>query len=68
VDWTPTHALPARIEEAIDYNGDGTADFRVTWTKGMEEAELVPLSPAVTGLAGCYQLKNALAVRVNLRR
>lgn len=67
VDWTPLQALPARIDEEIDVDGDGQADFRVEWDTGSDQATLTSYASWVLGLEGIYRLEDSLAVRVTLR-
>lgn len=67
VDWTPLQALPARIDEEIDVDGDGQADFRVEWDTGSDQATLTSYASWVLGLEGTYRLEDSLAVRVTLR-
>lgn len=67
VDWTPLQAIPARIDEEIDVDGDGQADFRVEWDTGSDQATLTSYASWVLGLEGTYRLEDSLAVRVTLR-
>ena len=67
VNWTPLGALPARIDEEIDANGDGQADFRVEVNTANKEATLSPHAAWVLGLEGTYKLKESLMLRVRLR-
>ncbi len=67
VDWTPLASLPARIDEEIDYDGDGRADFRLALDTRTGETALETGDPLVLGLQGSYKLKEAWAVRVGLR-
>jgi hypothetical protein len=67
VEWTPREAAPARIDEEIDYDGDGRADFRVQWNTQTGEIALIPLSENVLYLEGKYELKEAWAVRVRVK-
>jgi hypothetical protein len=67
VDWAPRDNVPAVLDEEIDYDNDGKIDFRLTWNVGSGEIVLVPHSPAVLGLEGKYQLKEAWAVRVTIK-
>ncbi len=68
VRWEPHQALPARIEEAIDYNGDGTTDFTIVLDTTSGEASLTGTSPSVVGIRGTYRLKTGWAVRILLRK
>jgi len=67
VDWTPRDALPARIDEEIDADGDGQADFRVEVDTANEETTLTPYASWVLGLEGTYKPEDYLMVRVFLR-
>jgi hypothetical protein len=68
IDWTAAQSLPARLEEDIDYDGDGTADFRIELSTQDNSAKLVPVNPHVLSLEGTYNLKNGRAIRVWLER
>jgi hypothetical protein len=65
VDWAPADRLPDRIDEEIDYDGDGQADFRIHFTPG-EKPVLTALGEHVLGLEGAYQVHDAWVVRVAL--
>ena len=67
VDWLPPDALPARVDEEIDANGDGQADFRVEVVPATKEATLTPYAAWGLELEGTYRLEDSLAVRVTLK-
>jgi hypothetical protein len=67
VAWTPKAAVPAVIDEEIDYDADGQNDFRLVWNVQSGEATLTPYAEAVLGLQGKYELDAGWAVRVNLK-
>ena len=67
VDWAPIHALPARIDEEIDADGDGKTDFRVEVEAATKETTLTPYAFWVLELEGTYKLEDFLAVRVTLK-
>jgi hypothetical protein len=67
VDWSPLEGLPARIDEAVDVDGDGQADFRVEVDTLGEEATLTPHATWVLDVDWVYRLEDALALRVRLR-
>ncbi len=60
-------ALPEKINEAIDYDRDGKADFRIHLDTVRNKAELNDESQYVIGLGGVYRLENERAVRVLLK-
>jgi hypothetical protein len=66
VDWTPQDALPARIDEEIDADGDGQADFRIELDTASKEATLTPYAAWVLELEGAYKPKGYMLVRVRL--
>ena len=66
VAWRPAEGLPARIEEEIDADADGQADFRIELETATEPASLTPYSPDVLALEAVYDLGETLAVRVRL--
>jgi hypothetical protein len=67
VGWAPLDALPVRIDEEIDANGDGQADLRVQVDTANKESTLTPYASWVLDLEGTYRLNDTLAVRVRLR-
>ena len=67
VAWRPPEALPARIDEEIDADADGRADFRIELETATKQASLTPYSPNVIELQGVYDLEETLAVRVRLK-
>jgi len=67
VNWTPLDRLPARIDEEIDADGDGQADFRVEVDTANKETTLTPYASWVLGLEGTYEPEGSLMIRVRLR-
>jgi hypothetical protein len=67
VDWLPPYTLPALIDEEIDIDRDGQADFRVEVVTAAKEATLTPYFPWILELEGTYRLDDSLAVRVTLK-
>lgn len=67
VDWLPPDALSAHIDEEIDADADGQADFRVEADTVNNETTLMPYASWVLELERTYRLKDSLAVRVTLR-
>jgi hypothetical protein len=67
VAWRPADALPARIDEEIDADADGQADFRIELETATQQATLTPYSPNVTELEGVYPIGETLAIRVTLK-
>ena len=67
VAWRPAEALPAHIDEEIDVDADGQADFRIELETGTRLATLTPYSANVMELQGVYDLGDTLAVRVTLK-
>jgi hypothetical protein len=67
VDWSPLEGLPAHIDEAIDADGDGQADFHVEVDTLGEVATLTPRVPWALDVDWVYRLEDALALRVRLR-
>ncbi len=70
VEWLPVPglSLPATLEDQIDYDGDGRADFGVEMDTAASRATIVPYSPRVTGIDHVYQFEQARVIRVALRR
>lgn len=67
VDWRPLDGLPAHIDEEIDADGDGQADFRVEVDTANKESTLTPYASWVLELEGTYKPEGLLMVRVRLR-
>ena len=66
VDWAPRGALPARLDEEVDLDGDGQADFRVEFETQAQQVTLTPYARHVVALEGSYQLEDAWVIRVTL--
>ena len=60
-------SLPQGIEEEIDLDGDGRADFRVSAETRPRTATVTALTPRVLGLEEVVEIDRGLAVRVRLR-
>ena len=67
VDWGLLAALPAQVDENVDLDDDGQADFRVVLDTAEGKATLTPLTEYVLNLSGPYRLDDAWAVRVALK-
>jgi len=67
VAWRPADALPARIDEEIDADADGQADFRIELETAARQATLTPYSPDVMELEWVYDLGETIAIRVTLK-
>ncbi len=68
VDWAPDQSIPTRIDEEVDFDGDGIADFRVQLESAENAATIIPLDRRVLSLEGTYRLENARSVRVTLTK
>jgi hypothetical protein len=66
VDWIPLDGLPAQIDEEIDADGDGQADFRIEVDTASKEATLTPYAAWVLELEGAYKPEGFMLVRVRL--
>ena len=66
VGWTPPDGLPARIDEEIDADRDGQADFRIQVETASKEATLTPYASWVLELEGTFRIEDELMVRVLL--
>jgi hypothetical protein len=67
VGWVPPDGLPSRIDEEIDADGDGKADFRVEVDTVSKQSVLTPYAPWVLEMEGTYRLRKEFMVRVHLR-
>lgn len=56
------------IDEKIDYDADGRADFRVQWQLDRDDVELTPLSEKVLGITDIFPLDEGLVIRVKIER
>jgi hypothetical protein len=71
VDWMvrdPRMELPPQIDEPIDYDGNGTDDFRVQLSTRNHTVTVVPLSTNVLALERSFHLAKGNIVRVQLRK
>ncbi|MFZ6029838.1 MAG: hypothetical protein ACOYYS_19155 [Chloroflexota bacterium] len=59
-------AAARQIDAEIDYDHDGTADFRVQWQPDGAAATLTPYASRVLGLEGTYELNETYTIRVRL--
>jgi hypothetical protein len=66
VGWTPPDDLPAHIDEEIDADGDGKADFRIQVDTAKKESALAPYATWVLELEGTFRIEDELMVRVLL--
>lgn len=80
LDWRPADALPARVDDLVDVDGDGKPDVRVTFDvphdpKARLHAEVVSLNPSYLSRhdlgkerfsALIVRVDNAIVVRVPL--
>jgi hypothetical protein len=67
VAWRKADALPAQIDESIDFNTDGQTDFHIEMDTATRKATLTSASPNVLSLQGVYRIGDSLAIRVKLR-
>lgn len=65
--WTPLESLPEKVEEIIDYDNDGQADFAVTLHPASKTAEWQPLTSQSYGMDGPYAIGDGMGVRIKLR-
>jgi hypothetical protein len=66
VGWSPPDDLPAHIDEEIDADGDGQADFRIQVDTVKKESTLTPYASWVLELEGTFRIEDELMVRVLL--
>lgn len=68
VNWSPLKDPFTMIDEEIDYDSDGVADFGIVWNVQASDPVIIPYSPFVLGLDSDYHFKDgSVAVRVKLR-
>jgi hypothetical protein len=68
IDWQPkAGALPDPIDENIDYNRDGVADFRIELHPKKNRAELTDKKSNVLRIERVYAIENERAVRIVLK-
>lgn len=68
IDWGPPDSVPPLVAESIDFDNNGTPDFRVELDRQKITARLSEQSDAVIALEGAYKLKKSYTVRVFLRK
>jgi len=67
INWIPVNGkLPPLIEQEIDYDGDGTNDFRIHLDTRTNHAFLTPHSRYAISVARVLNLGSERAVRVRL--
>jgi hypothetical protein len=67
VGWAPPAAVPAHIDQEIDVDQDGQADFRIELDTETREATLTPYASYVVELQGVYKFEDETAIRVTLK-
>lgn len=68
INWYGQPPWPRKIEEAVDYDSDGTVDFTVTLDTQNLAADLSMQNPLVTGVQQTYRLDRGFAVRIALNK
>jgi len=64
VDWGPLEALPARMEENVDFDGDGRPDFAVALATAPLAASLKTSDPRVSAVGSVTVLARPRTVRL----
>ena len=69
INWLPVQdgGLPQVIEEEIDYNRDGTKDFRIQLNTVNNKVVLTSYNSSVLAIENYYNLGNEKVVRVVLK-
>jgi hypothetical protein len=68
IKWQPKDAnLPETIDEQIDFDQDGKADFQVQLNTGTDVTTLEPLDRRVLSAEKIIRVDNTRIMRVNLR-
>jgi hypothetical protein len=68
INWESSAGLPEKVQEKIDYNGDGKNDFFIDIDTKTGTVNLAPYSPSIGSIEHIYKLKKGWAVRVHLKR
>ena len=69
IKWQPKDAnLPAMIDESIDFDADGSSDFRIRLNTVTQEASIEPSDARVLSVSEVIAVPDGRIVRVNLRR
>lgn len=68
VDWVKKTEIPATLSEAIDFDQDGTMDFKVECDIEGGKASLTPIHPDVLSEVETFERENGFTVRVRLKR
>ena len=71
LDWTPVSALPAHVEDAVDVDGDGQPDLRISFDvlsdpKANLQVNVAPLNPRFEAVQNAGKSRfSRLIVRVD---
>lgn len=68
VDWVKKTEIPATLSEEIDFDRDGTMDFKVECDMESGEAVVTPYIPEVLSKVETFERDNGFTVRVRLTR
>jgi hypothetical protein len=68
VVWNSESPLPKEIEEAVDYNQDGKADFLARLNTETFETHVISNAAQVKGLEGTVKIKKGVLIRVLLSK
>ena len=63
----PAESLPGVVDETVDYDLDGSADFRLRLDTAADTAGVDAIDPKVIGLESVTRLDDGVAVRVGVR-
>lgn len=66
IAWKPAAALPAVMQEKLDYDGDGREDFLISVDTSAQTAAVTSYNSVVGTEAKVYKLRDGWAVRVPL--
>jgi len=68
VEWQPVMALPAMIEESIDFTGDGKEDFSFRLDTATGRAALTPRNASVIALQTLVKVHQGWVARIELHK
>jgi len=68
LDWEPINKVPSQLVEEIDYDNDGTIDFKIEFYTRNVKAIIKEDSSEVGKLTHCYKLRDRYMIRVELNK
>jgi hypothetical protein len=68
IDWQPqAGVLPGGVDETIDYDRDGTEDFRIQLNTETNRAKLIASKSYIIGIEHIYSVENERIIRIGIK-